>query len=62
MKRLIREIGRIPAQRSTSYDILKLYDSEDVEDELDRADASQFGSYFELVKLDKYRYQNPRAR
>mgnify|MGYP003332952707 FL=1 len=28
MRRLIREIGRIPAQRSTSYDILKIYESE----------------------------------
>ena len=61
MRRLIREIGRTPAQRSTSYEILKVYDSEDGEDELDRADTSQFGSYFELVKLDKYRYKNPRA-
>jgi FO synthase subunit 2 len=61
MRRLIREIGRIPAQRNTSYDILKVYDTETAEDELDRADASQFGSYFELVKLDKYRYKNPRA-
>jgi FO synthase subunit 2 len=39
-----------------------VYDSESDEDELDSADPSQFGSYFELVKLDKYRYKNPRAR
>ncbi|MBM3905294.1 MAG: 7,8-didemethyl-8-hydroxy-5-deazariboflavin synthase subunit CofH [Thaumarchaeota archaeon] len=61
MRRLIREIGRIPAQRSTSYDILKTYDSEPEEEELDRVDASKFGSYFELVKLDKYRYKSPRT-
>ena len=62
MRRLIREIGRIPAQRSTSYKVLKVYDSENTEDELDKVqDASQFGSYFELVKLDKYKYKNPRT-
>jgi FO synthase subunit 2 len=62
MRRLIREVGRIPAQRSTSYKIIKRYDVESDQDELDKIqDASQFGSYFELVKLDKYRYKNPRA-
>lgn len=63
MRRIIREIGRIPAQRNTSYKILKKYDSGEQEDELDKvSDPSQFGSYFELVKLDKYRYKNPRAK
>ncbi|MGQ0772719.1 MAG: 5-amino-6-(D-ribitylamino)uracil--L-tyrosine 4-hydroxyphenyl transferase CofH [Nitrososphaerota archaeon] len=62
IRQLIREVGRIPAQRTTTYKILKTYDSESDEDELDKiSDASQFGSYFELVKLDKYKYQNPRA-
>ncbi len=61
IRRLIREVGRTPAQRSTTYKILKVYDSESDEDELDSVDAAQFGSYFELVKLDKYRYKNPRA-
>ncbi|HXG73812.1 MAG TPA: 5-amino-6-(D-ribitylamino)uracil--L-tyrosine 4-hydroxyphenyl transferase CofH [Candidatus Nitrosotenuis sp.] len=62
IRRLIRETGRIPAQRSTTYKILKTYDAELDEDELDRVDdASKFGSYFELVKLDKYRYKNPRV-
>ncbi|MGI0004235.1 MAG: 5-amino-6-(D-ribitylamino)uracil--L-tyrosine 4-hydroxyphenyl transferase CofH [Candidatus Nitrosotenuis sp.] len=61
MRQIIREVGRTPAQRTTTYKILKVYDSESDEDELDRVDASQFGSYFELVKLDKYRYKNPRA-
>lgn len=63
MRRMIREIGRIPAQRNTSYKILKKYDLGEQEDELDKvSDPSQFGSYFELVKLDKYRYKNPRAK
>jgi FO synthase subunit 2 len=62
IRHLIREIGRIPAQRTTTYKILKVYNSELEEDELDKVDdASKFGSYFELVKLDKYKYKNPRA-
>jgi FO synthase subunit 2 len=62
IRQLVREVGRIPAQRTTTYKILKVYDSESQEEELDKvADVSQFGSYFELVKLDKYKYKNPRA-
>jgi FO synthase subunit 2 len=61
IRQLIREIGRIPAQRTTTYKIIKTYDL-DSDDELDKVqDMSRFGSYFELVKIDKYRYQNPRA-
>ncbi|RJQ28627.1 7,8-didemethyl-8-hydroxy-5-deazariboflavin synthase subunit CofH [Candidatus Parcubacteria bacterium] len=62
IRRLIREVGRIPAQRSTTYKILKVYDSDSDYEDLDKVeDISRFGSYFELVKIDKYRYKNPRA-
>ncbi|MBI5147388.1 MAG: 5-amino-6-(D-ribitylamino)uracil--L-tyrosine 4-hydroxyphenyl transferase CofH [Thaumarchaeota archaeon] len=62
IRRLVKEIGRVPAQRTTTYDIIKKYDSESVEDELDKVeDVSRFGSYFELVKIDKFRYKNPRS-
>lgn len=62
IRRMVREIGRIPAQRSTTYDIIKRYDSDIDSDGLDGVeDASGFGSYFELVKIDKFRYKNPRA-
>jgi FO synthase subunit 2 len=62
IRRLVREIGRIPAQRTTTYKIIKKYDSESFEDELDKVeDVSRFGSYFELVKIDKFRYKNPRS-
>ncbi len=61
IRRFIRQLGRIPAQRSTSYKILQTYESEEKEDELDKVhDTSQFGSYHELIKLDKYRYKNNR--
>lgn len=62
IRHLIREVGRIPAQRSTTYKILKVYDSDSDYEDLDKVeDVSRFGSYFELVKIDKYRYKNPRA-
>jgi FO synthase subunit 2 len=62
IRRLVREIGRTAAQRTTTYKIIKKYDSESSEDELDKVeDTSRFGSYFELVKIDKFRYKNPRS-
>ena len=112
IRRMIREAGRIPAERDTKYNILRMYSSKDDEiaddinkgrrsssaeqactpnnsvntaahgeacgqadgglhtgcDErhkdgaagLDDADASKFGSYSELVKITKFRYENPR--
>ena len=57
IRQLIRSAGRIPCERSTTYRIIKEY-KEGVEEDskLDSADASQFGSYHQLVKLDKFRY------
>jgi len=62
IKRGVREIGRIPAERNTKYKILKRFDNTDEnEEELDKIkDVSQFGSYVELIKIDKYKYKNPR--
>ncbi len=59
IKQLIRSAGRIPAERSTSYKLLKIFrdEKDDMESELDTADASQFGSYHQLIKLDKFRYE-----
>jgi FO synthase subunit 2 len=60
IRSLIRSAGKIPAQRSTTYRILRVYDNEK-EDEseslLDKTDATQFGSYHELIKLDQFRYR-----
>ncbi|NIM25541.1 MAG: 5-amino-6-(D-ribitylamino)uracil--L-tyrosine 4-hydroxyphenyl transferase CofH [Nitrosopumilaceae archaeon] len=62
IKRVVREIGRIPAERNTKYKILRRFeDYSEQEEELDKVtDTSRFGSYTELVKIDKYKYQNPR--
>lgn len=63
IRSIIRSAGRIPAQRSTTYKLLKVYDiKEDCQDysdtELDKADPREFGSYQELIKLDTFRYRD----
>ena len=61
IRRFVRQLSRIPAQRTTVYKIIQTYESEETEDTLDKIqDTSQFGSYHELIKLDKYRYKNNR--
>ncbi len=62
IRRLSREINRIPAQRNTTYKILKKFeDGVKYSDELDTVnDTSQFGSYFELIKINEFNYKNPR--
>jgi FO synthase subunit 2 len=63
IRQLIRQAGRIPAQRATSYKIIKTFVVEDGTDPLDEVqNVSQFGSYHELIKLDGYRYKNNRRR
>lgn len=58
IRQLIRSAGRIPAQRSTTYRIIKQYnnDADEESSALDRSDPSKFGSFHELIKLDKFRY------
>ena len=56
---IIRSSGRVPAQRSTTYKLIKVYSREEDEGEceLDKADPTHFGSYHALIKLDKFRYR-----
>lgn len=63
IRRLVKEIRRVPAERSTNYKILKIFDGNDEsDDELDKiSDSSKFGSYAELIKINKFRYKNPRS-
>ena len=63
IRSIIRSAGRIPAQRSTTYRLLKVYDVEEdhqnySDTELDKADPREFGSYQELIKLDTFRYRD----
>jgi FO synthase subunit 2 len=64
IRRMAREIGRIPAERNTEYKILKKFEAENESEEgLDKiTDYSQFGSYAELIKINKFRYKNPREK
>ena len=61
IKKKVREIGRIPAERNTYYKILRKFDSASGDEKLDRVvDVEKFGSYNELVKINKFNYKNPR--
>ena len=64
IRRLIKEIGRIPAERDTNYKILRKFDNgNEIESGLDKVtDTSQFGSYVELIKINKFNYKNPRRK
>jgi FO synthase subunit 2 len=59
LKRLVRDAGRVPAQRDTLYAILRRYDGEDDEasplDAIDDAE-SRFGSYRRLIASGEFRY------
>jgi FO synthase subunit 2 len=56
----IKGVGRIPAQRNTLYEILQINSAaeEDCQTKLDLVNPDDFGSYRELIKLDKYRYKH----
>ena len=60
-RNLINEMGRVPAERSTTYKILKRFDAGREESHpLDMIDYSEqrFGSYQHLIKLDSYKFKN----
>ncbi len=63
IRRMIKEIGRVPAERSTNYEVLKKFDGiDEVEDKMDNVTDTQFGSYVELIKIKKFNYKNPRKQ
>jgi 5-amino-6-(D-ribitylamino)uracil---L-tyrosine 4-hydroxyphenyl transferase len=60
MKKLISSAGKVPAQRTSNYKIIKEFETkEEIEDEstLDKIDPKIFGSYKELITLNKFRYK-----
>jgi FO synthase subunit 2 len=59
LRRLIRDLGRRPAQRTTTYDLLRVYgDEEEPEGPLDLIDDAEerFGSYERLATSRAFRY------
>lgn len=57
---LIRDMGRTPAERSTTYDKVRIFDAEDGPlDVLDTVEnpAERFGSYQKLISQKAYRFR-----
>jgi FO synthase subunit 2 len=54
LRRLILDLGRVPAQRTTTY---RLLDEQELP--LDRAEDGDFGSYQELVASGQHRFIHP---
>ena len=63
LRHLIRDAGRVPAERKTTYEVLRRFDTEpdqpDVLDTISDVDR-QFGSYVQLTKSDRFRYERAR--
>jgi len=60
LKRLVRDAGRVPAQRDTLYRILEVYDgADDAASPLDAVDDAEarFGSYRRLIASGEFRYR-----
>jgi 7,8-didemethyl-8-hydroxy-5-deazariboflavin synthase CofH subunit len=58
---LIREMGRIPAERSTTYQKVRVFETEENPvDLLDQVEdpAERFGSYQNLIRLKDYRFKD----
>ncbi len=65
LRRLIRDIDRTPAERSTTYKLRKIFDHTD--DEMSPLDLiedpdKQFGSYKKLAASEQFRYVHPFER
>jgi FO synthase subunit 2 len=60
IRALIREMGRTPAERSTLYATLRVYDDEEeCPDPLDKIDdVDGFGSYGQLIREKKHRFRD----
>lgn len=60
IRKLIYESGRIPAQRTSKYDILKSFEKREEDEKvskLDKVNPEIFGSYNKLIKLNEFRYK-----
>ena len=59
IRNIIHNMGKIPAQRKSNYQILKTFSNDDYFDEelLDMKDPQDFGSYKELIKMDRFRFK-----
>ncbi len=63
MRRVIREAGRVPAERSTLYKTLRSFDVDEdpapeALDQLSDEETLQFGSYEQLTQTTQFKFQN----
>jgi len=60
-RNLIREMGRVPAERSTTYNKIRVFeeeeDSPDLLDQVENAEQ-RFGSYHKLIQVKDYRFKD----
>jgi FO synthase subunit 2 len=66
IRRAIRDAGRIPVERSTLYDVLRVFPSQAEPGEGDRLDGVDdpeaiFGSYDRLTRDERFRFRLPIA-
>jgi 7,8-didemethyl-8-hydroxy-5-deazariboflavin synthase CofH subunit len=63
LRRMIREAGRVPARRGTTYELLKVYDQRENDEDspLDHVTdaATRFGSYRALSTSGQFRFLHP---
>jgi FO synthase subunit 2 len=63
LRRLIRDAGRVPAQRSTEYGLIRVYGAEgdDADSPLDHIEDAEarFGSYRKLAGSGQFRFLHP---
>ena len=63
---MIREAGRTPAERYTTYGLRRIYgEADEALDPLDLVGDNVeeiFGSYNQLVQMDSYRFEHPRTQ
>jgi FO synthase subunit 2 len=63
LRRMIREAGRLPAERNTVYELLRVYAEEEGEESpLDRVEDPEirFGSYHQLTRAEHFRFRRSR--
>jgi 7,8-didemethyl-8-hydroxy-5-deazariboflavin synthase CofH subunit len=65
LRRLIRDAGRVPAERTTTYALRRVFEDGEAEEPepLDVAakETGRFGSYHQLIKMEQYRYRHRKA-
>lgn len=59
IRNIIHNIGKIPAQRKSNYQIIKTFSTDDYfdDEQLDASNPLDFGSYKELIKMDRFRFK-----